>query len=297
MKSHQLFFLSFLIPFVSFSQENKNPEGWQVSADANLSNTQSVYSDSWDGNESGSIAWTSALNGVAEKQLSKVMNSRNTLKLEYGQIQTQDRTENIWSGPQKSSDNIDFESLFRLTFDSWADPYISGRFQSLFTDERNDPLEFVNPMTLTESAGISRTILKNEKQELISRIGLGIRQRMDRFHLSDPATGATESKTISDAGVEWISELKTPILSDRIHVITKLLVFQALHNSETKDLEGLPNENYWQTTDFDLETIFTANITQLIMVNLNMRWLYDKEIDLRGRFKEVLSLGLTFKIL
>ncbi|MBT7617797.1 MAG: hypothetical protein HN590_10995, partial [Calditrichaeota bacterium] len=60
------------------------------------------------------------------------------------------------------------------------------------------------------------------------------------------------------------------------------------------DLEGLPNEEYWKAVDINWENIFTANITKYLMVNLYLQLLYDKEVDLGGRLKQTLSLGLTY---
>jgi len=291
-----LILAGFLISNIAYAQE-KQPEEWKISVDIGVNNTQSVYSESWEGEEEGTLTWNSTLNGSAVKQLSPVLNSRNTLKLEYGQMQTQNRTANIWSGPQKSSDNIDFETVFRFTLQKWVDPYVSGRLQSFFTDERNDPMELFNPMTFTQSAGVAKTLLETEKQIVITRLGVGIRQKMDRVYFINDVSGETEGKTISDAGMEWVTEIKTPLFQERVLMTSRLMVFQALYNSETEELKGLENEEYWKATDFDLETIFSASITELIMVNMNMRLIYDKEVNLKGRFKEVLSLGLTYKLI
>jgi hypothetical protein len=284
-----------IITVGGYAQEKS--DAWKIAIDIGVNNSQSVYSESWEGDEEGTLTWNSTLNGSAEKQLSTFINSRSVLKLEYGQMQTQNREANIWSGPQKSSDNIDFETVFRFTFDKWVDPYVSGRLQSFFTDERVNPMELFNPMTFTQSAGIAKTLLETEKQLVLTRLGVGTRQKMDRVYFIDEVTGATDSKTIADAGMEWVTEVKTPLFEERVLMTSRLMVFQALYNSESDALEGLENEEYWKATDFDLETIFSASITELIMVNMNLRLIYDKEVNLRGRFKEVLSLGLTYKLI
>jgi hypothetical protein len=73
-------------------------------------------------------------------------------------------------------------------------------------------------------------------------------------------------------------------------------VFKALFYSEADALEGLPNEDDWKAPDVNWENIFTANITSLIMVNLYVQLLYDKEIDPGVRIKQTLALGFTFKL-
>ena len=39
------------------------------------------------------------------------------------------------------------------------------------------------------------------------------------------------------------------------------------------------------------------DVTKYLMVNLYTKFLYDKEVDLGGRFKQTLSLGVTYKLI
>ncbi len=287
----------------SIAQESADT-GWKLSGTFNLTHTQSGYSDNWDGDEQGQLTWNSQINIIAERQLTDIMNSRNTLDLEYGQTETQNRNEDgtkTWSRPAKNSDKIDFETVLRFTLDGWIDPYISGRFLSQLTDDRNGDLEWVNPITLTESAGIAKTLLKNEEidQEWLARLGFATQQHLDRLTPVVTVDGLGnevteyESSTTTYAGVELVSEFLSQVINENLRVNSKLIVFQALYNSEKDDLEG-PTKNYWQSPDVDWETVFTANITKLLMVNLTARLLYDKEIDTAGRFKETISAGITY---
>ncbi|MCB2211345.1 DUF3078 domain-containing protein [bacterium] len=274
--------------------------GWSLSGTFNLTHTQSAYSTNWDGDEQGQISWKSQLNVIAEKQLSDLFHNRNTLDLEYGQTQTQDREIEAWTRPTKNADKIEFETVLRFTLHGFVDPYVSGRFLSQFTDKRSGEIEWVNPITLTESAGIAKTLLKNEdkKQEWLARLGLGIQQHIDRKVPFVDGNGNLdyESKTTTYAGIELVSELISQVINENLSVNSKLIIFQAFYNSEKDDLEGLENEDYWQSPDIDWETVFTANITKVIMVNLTTRLLYDKEIDKGGRFKETLAVGVTYTL-
>ncbi|MBC8465898.1 hypothetical protein H8D57_02630 [bacterium] len=74
-----------------------------------------------------------------------------------------------------------------------------------------------------------------------------------------------------------------------------MILFKALFNSNTSDLTGLPNEDYWKEVDINWEHILSANITRFFAVNLYLQVLFDKEIDLGGRLKQTLSMGLTYK--
>ncbi len=294
--------LTLLFAGLAWAQEEpadaaeENPYAWKLSLELGLNLSESGYSDNWAGEEEGQVSWLSTLNMIAEKQVSAHWNSRSTLRMEYGQNQTQDRQAETWSRPEKASDKIDAESVLRYTTNGFVDPYVAGRFESQFTDMRAKDTEFVNPITLTESAGIAKNLIKEEKREWITRLGFGVRQHIDRIGEVDAVTGERSSKTVSDAGFELVSELVTPVYADNIRLTAKLTVFQAIHNSEADELEGQPNEDYWQATDVDLETILSANITKAIMVHLNTRLLYDKEIDLAGRFKHTMSLGVTYTV-
>ena len=141
------------------TEADQVPTGWNLSAVFNLTHNQSAYSVNWDGDENGQLSWLSQLAFVAEKDLSSLLQSRSTLDLQYGQTQTQDRDMDNWTQPFKNADRIDLESVLRFTLHGWADPYVSGRFQSQVTDRRTGEIDWINPMTFTESAGLAKTLL------------------------------------------------------------------------------------------------------------------------------------------
>jgi hypothetical protein len=273
-------------------------EGWKKSIDASLMLGENAYSDNWAGGEAGSISWASNLNGLAEKQLSGKIANKNTLKLAFGQTHNQDKDTGIWGVPAKSTDLVDFESMLLFTLGLFAEPFASDRVESQFFDASDPTLNrYLNPMTLTESAGLSKAIMKQEKREWTARLGAGLRQHLDRDVLIDPLTEKRENKTTNDGGLEFVHEFKTPLAQERITLSNKLVVFEALFYSEADKLKGLPDENYWKAPDVNWENIFAGSVTKNIMVNLYTQLLYDKEIDLGARFKQTLSLGVTYKMI
>jgi hypothetical protein len=288
----------FSVVFVLCAGPKLLAEPWTVSVDANLTLTQNAYSDNWAGDETGALSWTMNSNSLLEKQMSPSFHKKTTLKLSYGQIHSQDRETKKWAKPVKSTDLIDLESVLRMTLGWYVDPFVGLRIESQFADESDpDQDRFVNPITFTESFGVARVILKEDAREWTARLGAGFRQFMNRDVLMDPQTGARETQTTSDGGIVFDTEFKTPLAEDRISYSTKLTVFKALFYSESDALQGLPNENDWKAPDVNWENIFTANVTSLIMVNLYLQLLYDKEIDTGTRIKQTLSLGLTFKLI
>lgn len=272
-------------------------EDWNLSIDANLTFTENSYSDNWVGGEAGSAIWVFNSNFLAEKQLTDRINTRNTLKLLFGQTHNQDVETKRWSQPVKSTDLIDFESVFRFTFGWAVDPYAGGRVETQFWDA-SDPLKdrYLNPLKITESAGVAKVFIKEEKREWNVRLGGATRQFVNRDVL-DPLGDTRETMTSFDGGLLLDSEFKTSFSGDKITLNSKITVYQAFLYSEKDELEGLPEEDYWKAPDVNWENIFTANITKYLMVNLYIQLLYDKEIDLGGRFKQTLALGLTYKFI
>ncbi len=265
---------------------------WATSVDANLTLTENAYSDNWVGGEAGALSWVFNVNGLAEKQLSKSVHNKNTLKLSFGQIHTQDSGTDQWAAPKKSTDLIDAESVFRFTVGAPVDPFAAGRLESQFLDASDSAKHrLLNPLTFTESFGIARVLMDEEKRDWTARLGAGFRQRIDRDALADDSTDRRETRTTSDGGAEFVSEFVSPLAQDRITLTSKLVVFQALFSSESDEQDD------WKEPDVNFENTFTAGITKYLMVSLYMQLLYDKEIDLAGRFKQTLSLGVTYKLI
>jgi hypothetical protein len=270
-------------------------EPWAVSVDANLTLTQNAYSDNWAGGEAGSATWMFISNSRAERQLTPDINNKNVLKLQFGQSYTQDTDDKDWGKPEKSSDLIDFESILRFSLGAWVDPFASARVESRFLDKSDpDRSVYFNPVTITESAGAAKVLIKEENRDWTIRLGAGVREHIAR-EILDPVTGKRDTETGTDGGIEFVNDLRTPVAGGRINIQSKLIVFQALFSSTADDLKGLPEEDYWRAPDINWETVFTASITKYLMVNLYTQLLYDKEIARAGRFKQTLGLGLSWK--
>lgn len=154
----------------------------------------------------------------------------------------------------------------------------------------------LNPMILTESAGVARVLIKEEDREWSTRLGAAIRQHIDRDVLIE---GETERETLStsDGGLQFVSELRTPLADGAITLTSDLTIFQALYYSDSDALEGLPGADDWKSPDVNWENNFSAAVTDYIVVNLYLQMLYDRQIDDGFRLKETLSFGFTFKLL
>jgi hypothetical protein len=290
-------FMTMILALAVLTDSTRAQEPWNLSVDANLTLTQNAYSDNWVGGEAGALSWTFNSNSLAEKQLAGWVHTKNTLKLMFGQTHNQDVETKDWAKPVKSTDLIDFESVFRFTLESIVDPFAGLRIETQFLDQSDPEMDrYVNPVKITESFGVARVLIKEEKREWTVRLGGGLSQFINRDVLNT-GTGERETLTSNDYGVTFDSEFKTPLAGERISFSSKLTVYEALHYSEADELKGQPNEDDWKSPDVNWENIFTAGITKYLMVNLYIQLLYDKEIDKAGRFKQTLSLGLTYKFI
>ncbi len=272
---------------------------WATTVEASLMTTQNAYSDSWSGGEMGSVSWAANLSASAQRQHSAKINHRNTAKLAFGQTMSQEEETKRWRVPSKSTDLIDLESMLRLTLGLAADPFASLRLETQFRDAR-DPanIRSFNPAVVTASLGVARAFISEKERELISRLGLAVKQKISRDEivydlLLQPTTGR-RTITERNGGMEFITDYKTTVFSDKVRYVSKLSVYRAFYYSDAWKLEGLPNENYWKSPDVNWENAINASVSKYLMVSLAAQLLYDKEVDLRGRLKETLSLGLTY---
>jgi hypothetical protein len=150
-------------------------------------------------------------------------------------------------------------------------------------------------MILTESAGVGRTLLESEESKLFSRLGFSLRHRIREDVLSiEPES--TDVNTTTYGGLEWVTDYSQTMASENMKLVSKLRVFQALFNSESDALVGTEEEDYWKAPDVAWENTLSAAISKYIQVSLFAELLYDKEVDLRGQFREILGLGVTYKL-
>jgi hypothetical protein len=271
-------------------------EPWQKTVDFGFNLTQNSYSDSWTGGEAGNITWVSKIDAMFEKQMSPKFNFKNTSKLQFGQTHIQDKETKDWQKPQKSTDKIDIENLGRFTLNTFVDPYVAFRLESQFLDASVDSVKrYFNPLLLTESAGVAKVFYEKDKDQVLSRLGFSIRQQMNKEIISvDP--NEFETKTTNDGGIESVTDANF-IFSESLTYTGKLSIFKALYYSEKDEFVGTAAEDYWKAVDINFENTISATVTKYVSVSLYMQLLYDKQVDVRGRLKETLGLGLTYKFL
>jgi hypothetical protein len=269
---------------------------WKVDLSTGIGITQSSYSDNWTGGEAGSIIWVAWFNGMARRQLSPNWYWQNDLKLAFGQSHTQNKDTKDWASPDKSEDKIRYDAIVKLTKGWFLDPYGALTAESQFLDASSNQKErYLNPLELTESAGMSRKLIDKENVTVLTtRLGAGFRQRFTTFDTAVLAADSStsfveETETVTDGGLEWVTDVLLGSANSKYSFNSKLTLFQALFNSESDEL----NDD-WKELDVNWDNIFRVKVSSIINVGLTWQLLYDKEIDDGGRLKQTLSLGLAY---
>jgi hypothetical protein len=274
----------------SFGAE-KGP--WLIDVDANVTLAQNAYSESWIGSERGAVSWASKLLFVAEKQVTSRFNHRNTLKLEFGQTKTQ-RDNRSWEEMAKSTDLIDFESLQRFSVNGMYKPFMALRCISQFLDETDSTdSHYGNPLDVFESFGLSRALVANDLTTWDARFGGAVHQAVNRYYRGG-TSGGSSVKTVNDAGLSLVTELKASWRDGLLDYNGQLTVFEALVSSE-EDSENSGGTPFWRYPDINWENILSINLSKYIMLNFNAQLLFDREKHPNARIKEVLAIGLTYK--
>jgi len=270
--------------------------GWKKSLVVDVTTTQTAYSDSWEGGESGAFSWVGNLNGAAERKLNDWFHLRSTLKLSFGQTVTQNEDKS-WNHPKKSTDLIDFENVGRFLLDAYVDPYVAFRVESQFLNssfaakKRN-----FTPTKLTESAGVTHRFYEKENDLITSRLGLALRQIFKRQVIIDSVLLTTEDSTLTDGGIESVTDVSLT-LNHNMQYTGKLTLYKAFFFSGKDDVQGTPFEDDWKAVDVNWENIIAASLSKIITVNFYTQLLYDKEVSKKGRFKETLGIGFVFKMI
>ena len=294
--------IPFIAAFCIQAQEpttppSANPSDWKIAVNTNLTLTLNTYSNNWTGGEFSALAWAWQFNGTAQRAFTPWLTNVNTLKCQFGQTAQQVKTatgDKHWEPPQKSSDLIDAEALFRITVSSVIEPFVDVRGITQFADSRNpDSLVGLNPFILTESFGGLRQITKTKVVDWTARLGGALRQSIDRNTSIDTSL-RPDKKVTTDGGIELVTLLKAVSANNKINYTTELKAYAALFSSMSTSVENTPRADYWKYPDITWEHTLGVNLTKYVMLNFYAKLLYDREIDQDVRYKQTLGLGLSY---
>ncbi|MBN1600758.1 MAG: DUF3078 domain-containing protein [Chitinispirillaceae bacterium] len=286
----------FIVSTIHAQDSTASKNGWKYSVLTNLNLSLNSYSNNWAGGEYSAFSWGWQFNGTAEKPLTNWLTTKNTLKLAFGQtsLQQEDSAsgKKEWQPMKKSNDLIDFENVENFTLKAFVDPFISFRVITQFSDLRNEEKTlYGNPVTMTESFGALRQIMKKEKLDWSARLGGAVRQNIDR---NGPIR--VGDKVTNDGGVELTTDLKTSSKDNRISYITQFRMYEALFSSVEDKVKGTTEEDYWRYPDISWENTLGVNLLKYVMLNIYAQLLYDRDVDQDARVRSNVGLALTYSI-
>jgi hypothetical protein len=268
----------------------KVTDGWTRKVRFDLGLAQSYFTTNWAGSEVGTVAWLSGIDALAAKQLHPKFKIENTLVLAYGQTHQQDKDTGHWLKPITSSDKIEFNGVGRFTLGRWVDPYVAFTLNSQFSDERPGfGYKGVNPMWLGEFAGLARVFSDTPNKTFISRVGFGVRQRIDRFYGVDPSI---KKKVLNDGGFEFRTIGRWTDAQERTEFKTDLHLYQAVYFSDSAEDPA----NRWKQLDVRWQNTLNQKVYSVINVSLYLDFVYDAQVRRAGQLKQTLGVGLTYEL-
>jgi hypothetical protein len=149
-----------------------------------------------------------------------------------------------------------------------------------------------NPLDLTESVGVSRTLIKNDLIDWSTRLGAAARQLIDRKKL-DIVNGGRATDITNDGGAEMNMDLKASNTQNWATLLSQLRVYEALASSKADEFTG-DSVNFWRYPHIKWDNTLTLTFAKYLMINFSAYLLYDKDINDDVRLKEVFAAGLTY---
>ncbi len=307
---------------------------WYPGMDWNLNLIQSSYSSNWFGSERPTITWSTLFIGRLENQFHERWNWFNRLKMSFGMLYQKEEGNEAWNRAEKTNDEFDFESLLRwMPGSSGWNPYASFRFQTQFLDqylEEQRDITF-NPKIFSEAIGISRTFHETETRFFLGRLGFEARQLSREEFWAPPPDDSTYTSSSQDIGLQLRLDYRAPLFTPSLDWLSRLSFYQPV--TSTLDDELIKITDADKSTygidsgiadmptkiKIDWENMFTAKVTKVIAIQLQLRWIYaeyDNSVEPQfntdgslangeavadairkaGQFKQVLSLGLVWSI-
>jgi len=145
---------------------------------------------------------------------------------------------------------------------------------------------------LSQSAGLAKNLCKHKKFQLTTRVGYAAKEVIaTQVNFRKLWTGDETKWMKTDGGIEWLTESKSEFKKG-IVLTNKLKLFKAIFSSISPEKD--PQEN-WKKVDVYWEQMFSAKLTQYLIFNVLVKFIYDKDTSKGGQFWENASLGVSYK--
>lgn len=208
----------------------------------------------------------------------------NKLKLAFGRTK-------LGSNDFRTTDNEFFlENLLKHDLGWFANPYFSNTVRTVLAkgykykdDKATYISNFFDPGYINQSLGLAY----KASESFTTRLGVGLQETIvstDSFavnyNVDDIETSELE-KFKFETGIESVSNLNLKLDDD------------LLYTSELRLFGTFDALDIW---DVRWDNIFTAQVTKLINVNLNILLVYDVDQTVKTQLKEALQLGITYTL-
>ncbi|MBI2429890.1 MAG: DUF3078 domain-containing protein [Ignavibacteriales bacterium] len=264
-------FLSLFILFCASAFSQTDSSTWKHNLVAGLTATQVSFND-WAGGGENALAYTTVIDGRSVQDL-ETTNWSNTYKLAYGQTR-------LGSKPlRKTDDKLEFESVLSYKVGMVINPYASFTLKTQFDvgykydDAANTKTvlsRFWAPAYLTQSVGIGYA----PRQEIKTRLGAALREVRTR-------TGYIENNR-TEGGIESVTDAQISF-EQNILFTSKLELFAPFNNIDVVVMRS--------------DNSFTAKVSSIISVTLNIQLINDANVSARTQIKETIALGITYALI
>ncbi len=280
----KIIFFAFLLGGLVFNSTlsaqtdtSKTASKWTKSWVASLNGSQAQYSN-WSQGGVSSIAGTAST--VFDAGYKHDLFGYNVrLNLKYGQTRID------WKDVQKTDD------LIRIT--NKVDYYLPNNHYSAYTEvdfrtqfdrgfDKNQVLisNFFAPAFFQETAGFSY----KPNSIITSQLGLSLKQTIVSDTTLSGFYGVDAGKQFrGEGGLSFVLGVKTPMFEN--------MSYAGSVETFTNFLTPLS----W--TDFTFSNEFTGKINSILSTNIQLVLMYDRDFNNRVQFKQVIALGLNFKII
>lgn len=303
MKRTHLFIIAFLFAGLMVTAQNEQDTSWTIKSDVSAMFSQSSFTN-WAAGGENSITINGFLNFYAGYVKGK-SKWENILGLAYGQSKigskefrkSEDKIDFLSTYGLKASDkwyysaNLNFKSQFAEGYNYHADTaektkisnFLAPAYIALGIGMEYKPKDF---MSLYLSPVTARWVIVND-QDLADAGAFGV----EALHVNDAGDTIQGEKTKFETGAYFRFLFNKDIIKN-VNLTTKLELFSDYLNNP-------------QNIDINWDTMLKMQVNSWLAASVGMLLLYDHDtpvtdkdgnIGPRTQVKEVLSVGITYKI-
>ena len=274
----------------AFAQEKVKPDSslWNPEVVAKLAGSQ-VGFQNWAEGGVNSFAFSVGIDGKAERDKAG-WHQKTTGKLSFGLVK-QDTLDF-----RKAEDLIRLSATFNYSGAGFLDklhPTVAFMARTQFTagfnfeknplgDGRTPPVkvsDFMSPGTFTQSIGMTY----QAKPWISQRVGIGGKETVVMIEKLRPLYKMSPDKSIRlEVGLEAFTDFDKEIFKN-VFLKSTAGLFAAFNKPENPDL-------IW-------ENVLNMKVNSWLQVNLEWAILFDRYVSERAQFKEIFSVGISYKLI